>query len=288
MDSAGAVWTAGSEPDRGRPDLVDPFQAIALALVQGVTEFLPISSSAHLILVPALLGWPDQGLAFDVAVHVGSLAAVAVYLRRDLWDLARGWVRSVLLRGPPTPESRFAWMVLAATIPAGAAGLLAGDAVERYLRAPIVIAAANLAFALPLLAADRWGAAARGERSLTCAEAVLIGCAQALALIPGASRSGVTITAGLALGLTPRAAARFSFLLAVPVIVLAGGAEGFELLAAPNAVDWTWFGTGALIAAVSAYGCMSAFLALAARVGLWPFAAYRILLGAALLALLAP
>ena len=267
---------------------MDALHAIVLALVQGVTEFLPISSSAHLILVPAFLGWPDQGLAFDVAVHVGSLAAVAAYLRRDLRDLARGWVRSVFLRAPPGPESRLAWMLVVATIPVGAAGLLAGEAVERHLRTPIVIAAANLAFALPLLAADRWGSAARGERSLTLADAVLIGGAQALALIPGASRSGVTITAGLALGLTPRAAARFSFLLAVPVISLAGGAKGFELLTAREAVDWTWFGLGALVAAASAYGCMSAFMALIARVGLWPFAAYRIVLGAALLALLAP
>ena len=259
-----------------------------LALVQGVTEFLPISSSAHLILVPSLLGWPDQGLAFDVAVHVGSLAAVAAYLRRDLGGLARGWVRSALLRAPPTPESRLAWMLLAATIPVGAAGLLAGEAVERYLRTPLVIAAANLAFALPLLAADRWGSAARGERSLTLVDAVSIGCAQALALIPGASRSGVTITAGLALGLTPRAAARFSFLLAVPVISLAGGAKGFELLTGREAVDWRWFGLGALVAAASAYGCIHAFMALVVRVGLWPFAAYRIVLGAALLALLAP
>ena len=117
---------------------------------------------------------------------------------------------------------------------------------------------------------------------------MLIGCAQAFALVPGASRSGVTITAGLALGLTPRAAARFSFLLAVPVIVLAGGAKGFELAAAPGAVDWTWLGIGALVAGVSAYACIGVFLALVARVGLWPFAVYRIALGAILLALFAP
>ena len=266
---------------------MDAFQAIALALVQGVTEFLPISSSAHLILIPALLGRPDQGLAFDVAVHVGSLIAVVAYLHRDLRDLARGWARTVIRRGPSTPESRLAWVVIVATIPVGVAGLLAGEAVEQRLRAPIVIAVANLAFALPLLAADRWGPRTRGERSLTLTDAVLIGCAQALALVPGASRSGVTITAGLALGLTPRAAARFSFLLAVPVIALAGGAKGFELLSAPGGADWTWLTLGALVAAVSAYGCMHGLLVLVVRVGVWPFAAYRIVLGAALIALLA-
>ena len=267
---------------------MDPFQAIVLALVQGLTEFLPISSSAHLILVPALLGWPDQGLAFDVAVHVGSLAAVVAYLRRDLEALVRGWFRSVFRGRPFAPDSRMAWLVIAGTIPVGAAGLLAGEAVELHLRSPIVIAGANLAFALLLLAADRWGAGIRGEGSLTVRDAVLIGCAQALALVPGASRSGVTITAALALGLAPRAAARFSFLLAVPVIALAGGAKGVELAAAPGTVDWTWFGIGALVSALAAYACIGAFLALVARIGLWPFAAYRIALGAVLFALLAP
>ena len=261
-------------------------QVIVLALVQGITEFLPISSSAHLILVPFLLGWPDQGLAFDVAVHAGSLAAVLAYLRQDLRDLARGWLGSLARGGPSTPESRLAWVVIVATIPVAAAGLLAGDAVEEHLRAPAVIAVANLAFALPLLAADRWGHRTRDAQSLTLTDAVLIGCAQALALVPGASRSGVTITAGLALGLTPRAAARFSFLLAVPVIVLAGGAKGLELLSAPDPVDWAWLGLGALVAAASAYVCMHGLLALVVRVGVWPFAVYRILLGAALLALL--
>ena len=267
---------------------MDATHAIVLALVQGLTEFLPISSSAHLILVPALLGWPDQGLAFDVAVHVGSLAAVVAYFGRDLQDLARGWLRSVVRGRPFSPESRVAWMVIAGTVPAGVAGVLAGDAVEAHLRTPFVIAGANLVFALLLLAADRRGSGIRGEGSLTFRDAVLIGCAQALALVPGASRSGVTITAGLALGLDPRAAARFSFLLAIPIIALAGGAKGFELLAAPGAIDWTWFGLGALVAGVSAYACIGVFLALIARVGLWPFAAYRIVLGAALFVLLAP
>ena len=267
---------------------MDPAHAILLALVQGLTEFLPISSSAHLILVPVLLGLPDQGLAFDVAVHVGTLAAVVAYFRRDLGALAGGWARSVFGRGPSAPESRMAWMIIAATLPVAVAGLVAGEAVELHLRQPIVIAVANLVFAFALLAADRWGSGARGEGSLTLAGAMLIGCAQAFALVPGASRSGVTITAGLALGLSPRAAARFSFLLAVPVIALAGGAKGSELLAAPGAVDWTWLGIGALVAGASAYACIGVFLALVARVGLWPFAVYRIALGAVLLAVFAP
>lgn len=267
---------------------MDPAYAIVLALVQGLTEFLPISSSAHLILVPVLLGLPDQGLAFDVAVHVGALAAVVAYLRRDLGALAAGWVRSALRGRPFAAESRMVWMIIAATLPVAVVGLLAGEVVELRLREPIVIAVANLVFALLLLAADRCGSGTRGEGSLTIAGAMLIGCAQAFALVPGASRSGVTITAGLALGLTPRAAARFSFLLAVPVITLAGGAKGFELLAAPDAVDWLSLGIGALVAGVSAYACIGVFLAFVARVGLWPFAVYRIVLGALLLALLAP
>lgn len=277
----------GSEPGTTAA-VLDPAHAIVLALVQGLTEFLPISSSAHLILVPVLLGLPDQGLAFDVAIHVGTLAAVVAYLRRDLGALAGGWARSVLRGHPIAAESRMAWMIIAATLPVAVAGLLAGEVVELRLREPIVIAIANFVFAVLLLAADRWGSGTRGEGSLTIAGAMVIGCAQAFALVPGASRSGVTITAGLALGLTPRAAARFSFLLAVPVITLAGGAKGFELLAAPGAVDWVSLGIGALVAGVSAYACIGAFLALVARVGLWPFAVYRIALGAILLALLAP
>ena len=267
---------------------MEPLQAVVLALVQGLTEFLPISSSAHLILVPALLGWPDQGLAFDVAVHAGSLVAVVAYLRRDLAILASGWLRCILAGRPFASESRHAWMVIAATLPVGLAGLLAGDAVELHLRSPAVIAAANLVFALLLLGADRWGAGTRGDRSLTLRDAVFVGLAQALALIPGASRSGVTITAGLALGFAPRTAARFSFLLAVPVIALAGGAKGVELLAAPVAVDWIALGTGMLVAALAAYACIGAFLALVARIGLWPFAVYRIALGIVLLALFVP
>lgn len=266
---------------------MDTTHAVVLALIQGLTEFLPISSSAHLILVPALLGWPDQGLAFDVAVHAGSLAAVVAYLRRDLAELVRGWLRSVSRGRPFASESRLAWMVIAGTIPVGVAGLLAGEAVELHLRAPIVIAGANVLFALILLAAERLGSGTRGEGSLTVRDAVFIGCAQALALIPGASRSGVTITAGLALGLAPRAAARFSFLLAVPVIALAGAAKGTELLASPSSVDWSAFGIGVVVAAASAYACIGAFLALVARIGVWPFAAYRIALGAILLALFA-
>ena len=267
---------------------MDPIHAVVLALVQGLTEFLPISSSAHLILVPALLGWPDQGLAFDVAVHAGSLLAVIAFFRRDLANLVRGWLRSVSRAHPFAPESRMGWFVIVGTIPAGAAGLIAGEVVELHLRAPLVIAGANVVFAALLLAADRWGAGTRAEAGLTVRDAVLIGCAQALALIPGASRSGVTITAGLALGLAPRAAARFSFLLAVPIIALAAGAKAVELLAAPGTVDWTSFGLGALVAALSAYGCIGAFLALVGRVGLWPFAVYRIALGAALLAFVVP
>ena len=263
---------------------MDALQAIVLALVQGLTEFLPISSSAHLILIPALFGWPDQGLAFDVAVHVGSFTAVVVYFRRDLTSIAGGWLKSAARGRPFASDSRLGWMVLAGTIPAGICGLLAEGVIVRYLRDPLVIATANVVFALLLLVADRWGSRSRAEDTLTVRDAVLIGCAQALALVPGASRSGVTITAGLALGLTRRAAARFSFLLAVPIIALAGGAKGFDLLAEPGGVDWTWFVAGAVVAGGSAYACIGAFLALLERIGLWPFVVYRIGLGALIVA----
>lgn len=267
---------------------METLHAVVLALIQGLTEFLPISSSAHLILVPSLLGWEDQGLAFDVAAHVGSLIAVLFFLRRELCELGSAWARSLAPGGDrTTPAARLAWAVLLGTIPVAVVGFFAGEQVERHLRSLPVIAVANLVFALPLLAADRWGRKTRQEGQLSLGAAVLIGCAQVFALVPGVSRSGVTITAGLALGLTARAAARFSFLLAVPVIALAGAAEGQALLASAAPIDWWRFAIALVVAGVSALLCMHAFLALVTRIGLWPFVVYRLALGGVLLALFA-
>ncbi len=260
------------------------WQELLLALIQGLTEFLPISSSAHLILFPRLMGWQDQGLAFDVAVHVGTLAAVLLYFRRDLARMIRDWTRSLAGRAL-TPEARLAWGVLLGTIPVGLSGLLFKDVIETTLRSPLVIALATLAFGLLLWWADRRGRRVRDEYSLDWRDILVIGLAQALALIPGTSRSGITITAGLLLGLTRQGAARFSFLLSIPVIALAGLLKTRDLILGEVPLPWTDLLLGAVVSGIVAYLSIHYFLLLLERVGLLPFVIYRLILGTVLLAL---
>ena len=259
-------------------------QIIVLALVQGLTEFLPISSSAHLILVPVLTDWPDQGLSFDIAVHVGTLIAVIVYFRAELIVMTRDWLVSLTGRAS-TRSSRLAWAVLFGTVPVGLAGLLGKSYVEAYLRSPLVIAIATIVFGVLLWVAYIRGRRQRDEYDMGWLDVAIVGCAQVLALIPGTSRSGITITAALLRGLTAEAAARFSFLLSIPVIALAG------LLLAKDAVEanhvWIWQDLllGTAISAVAAYICIVYFLRLLNRIGMTPFVIYRLLLGAVLLVL---
>ncbi|MFV9615002.1 MAG: undecaprenyl-diphosphate phosphatase [Gammaproteobacteria bacterium] len=262
---------------------MDTLQIIVLALVQGLTEFLPISSSAHLILVPLVTDWPDQGLAFDVAVHVGTLTAVVVYFRTEIKTMFIAWLAS--LKGRHTEDSKLAWAVLIGTIPVGLAGLLFKDYISDELRTPLVIATTTIIFGLLLGYAGWTGKRRRDEHSLSWKDIIIIGCAQAVALIPGTSRSGITITAGLMLGLTASAAARFSFLLSIPVIVLAGGVETLDYLKVANMGDMKDLVYGALISAFSAYLCIHFFLMLLEKIGMTPFVIYRLLLGLVLLSL---
>ena len=262
---------------------MDIIQIIVLALVQGLTEFLPISSSAHLILVPILTGWEDQGLAFDVAVHVGTLSAVVFYFRREISTMFLAWLAS--LKGRHSEDSRLAWGVLIGTVPVGIVGLLFKDYIADNLRTELVIAITTILFALLLWYADWSGKRARDEHTLGWKDIIIIGCAQAVALIPGTSRSGITITAGLMLGLTAKASARFSFLLSIPVIVLAGGLETLDYLQVASASDINDLLIGALISGVSAYLCISVFLKLLEHMGMTPFVIYRLILGAVLLSL---
>lgn len=262
---------------------MDWIQVVLLALLQGLTEFLPISSSAHLILLPVITGWPDQGLAFDVAVHVGTLLAVVLYFRAEIIELFNGWLRSVSGKGLDR-EGKLAWAVILGTIPVGLAGLLFEHVIETSLRGPLVIAAATIVFALFLWAADRMRGV-RDEHQMTWKDVAVIGIAQALALIPGTSRSGITMTAGLMMGLNRMAAARFSFLLSIPVIVLAGGFETMELLESPGEVDWSVLGGGTLLAFLAAYAAIHLFLKWLPRVGMLPFVIYRLILGTVLFAL---
>lgn len=258
------------------------WQEIVLALIQGLTEFLPISSSAHLILFPRLMDWADQGLAFDVAVHVGTLGAVLLYFRRELAAMTRDWLQSLLTRRL-TAEARLAWGVLLGTIPVGLAGLLFKDFIATSLRSPGVIALATIGFGLLLWWADRRGRRTRDEYSLGWKDVLVIGLAQALALIPGTSRSGITITAGLMLGLTRAGAARFSFLLSIPVITLAGLLEARDLYQGTAPLPWTDLLLGAAVSGIVAYLTIHYFLALLERIGLLPFVIYRLLLGLVLL-----
>lgn len=256
---------------------MDIIHTLILAFIQGVTEFLPISSSAHLILPSLLLGWEDQGLAFDVAVHVGTLAAVVIYFRKDLIELTCGWFGQFSSRSQ-SPESRLGWSLIIATVPAGLAGLIFHDLIATHLRSIWVLATTTLVFGLLLGLADRRTSSSRSMSDMTWRVALIVGAAQALALIPGTSRSGITMTAALFLGFSRMDAARFSFLLSIPIIALSGGFQALEVGAQAN-TDWMRLLLGAAVSFISAYACIHLFLGIINRLSLMPFVIYRLLLG---------
>lgn len=256
-------------------------QIVTLALLQGLTEFLPVSSSAHLILLPVIAGWSDQGLAFDVAVHVGTLCAVMLYFRHSLFAMARDGV-TALAEKRLVGESRLALLVVVATLPVIIGGLLLGGLADGILRAPLVIALTTIVFGLALFWASR-RAGERGVPDLRLADALVIGLAQVVAIIPGTSRSGITMTAGMLMGLSATASARFSFLLSIPTIALAGGWKTLSLVTGMEGAAWWPMVAGALLAGVAAYLCIGVFLALVARIGMTPFVVYRLALGVVLL-----
>jgi len=265
---------------------VSSLQVVVLAIVQGLTEFLPISSSGHLVLVPSAFGWSDQGMAFDVAVHFGSLAAVLTYFRGDIAALLQG--SGQLLSGRlESFDARFALALALGTVPAAVAGLLLAGWIGDHMRSPSVIVVTLSGYAVLMLLADRFGRKERVLLDVGYKDALLIGIAQALALVPGTSRSGVTITAAMALGFERTDAARFSFLLAVPVILLATIYELAVMLRADTAIAWGQLITGAVISGVVAYLSIQFFMRFVNRVGLLPFAIYRLVLAAAILYVLA-
>ncbi|RFA29835.1 undecaprenyl-diphosphatase [Alkalilimnicola ehrlichii] len=266
-------------------------EIIVLAVLQGLTEFLPISSSAHLILVPLLTEWKDQGLAFDVAIHIGSLIAVMLYFRREIQRMTWQWVESVRRRDVSNQDARLAWAVVWGTIPVGLAGLALKGLIEGDMRTDIggvVMAVSLIVFGLLLGWADWKHRGTRNEYNLTWKDVLIIGCAQAIALIPGTSRSGITITAGLMVGLSREASARFSFLLSIPVIILAGGLMTVDLIRVQTEVDWWSMFLGIVISGISAYLCIHYFLAFIRRIGMQPFVIYRLVLGGILLYIFLP
>jgi undecaprenyl-diphosphatase len=258
---------------------VDWLQIITLALVQGITEFLPISSSAHLILVAQFGAWADQGLAFDVAVHLGTLTAVCVYFRDDLQRYVGSGSRFLIGRGMDD-DCQELLKVAAATVPVVIAGFLLQDQVEGSWRSIGTIGAATIIFGVVLAVADGFRG---GRQTVTWSQALLIGLAQTLALVPGTSRSGITISAALFLGLTRSAASRFSFLLSIPTIAGAALLTGVELAASPEPTRWADLAVGAALSGLSAYLCISTFLALIERTGMKPYVMYRLALGGLLL-----
>ena len=272
---------------------------VVLALIQGITEFLPVSSSAHLIFPSQILGWQDQGLAFDVAVHLGTLLAVIVYYYRDLVQIAGHTLLSIVKRSN-TPQSRLGWYIVLATIPAGLAGLVLEGYISTIARSIHVIAYTTIGFGLLLGLASylnrkmNWNTVVNvpqgrpdSLRRMTLVQTIIIGLAQALALIPGTSRSGITLTAGLFLGLRPEAAARFSFLLSIPIIIASALLEGYKLVVyEPQGANPIEMLIGITISFITALIVISMFMRYISKSGMALFVIYRLLLGAVLLYLI--
>ncbi len=258
--------------------------AVVLGVVQGLTEFLPISSSAHLRIVPAFLGWADPGAPFTAVTQLGTLAALLVYFRVDLWRIARAWTGGLI--NPAirrTLEARLGWYIGLGTIPIAVLGVMFRSEIENGARSLPLIGATLVVFGLLLLAADRLGHRRRGVGTLNTRDAVMIGIAQAAALVPGVSRSGATISAGLLCGLERAAAARYSFLLSVPAVVLSGL---FQLRTLNGSgADLTATVVATLLAFVTGYASIALLLRFLAHHSTSPFVVYRVVVGLLVLSL---
>ena len=260
-------------------------QIIVLALIQGITEFLPISSSGHLLLVPVVTGWPDQGLLTDVMVHMGSFLAVVVYFWRDCVNLTLGGLD--LLRGRMTAWGKLALLIVLGTIPAVAFGLFLDKVgfMDVVRQMPQVVAWNAIIFGVLLYLCDRYGLSIRRMSDMTWAPAIIIGLAQAIAIIPGTSRSGITMTAARALGFERPEAARFAFLLGIPAIAGAGILQLGDAVAAGESITFGMLLTAVLTFFV-ALGTITVLMRLVRFMSFLPFAVYRVALGVVLLALI--
>jgi undecaprenyl-diphosphatase len=265
------------------------FQAVVLALVQGITEFLPISSSAHFALAPWLFGWPDLDVKFEIALHFGTLLAVLCYFARD-W--AQILAQAMGFNYSPDPDlrlnRRLLWLLVAATVPIAVAGLVFEHEAETTFRNPVIIGSMLIGVGLLMLAADRWGPKSRSTGSVTVGDAILIGASQALAVVPGTSRSGITIAVGLFRGLDRQSAARFSFLLSTPAVAAAAAKSAFDVYhaggTAPEAPA-TILAVGFLVSAITGVLVISLFLRFLRTHSLKFFVYYRIIFGIVILVL---
>lgn len=266
-------------------------QALILGLVQGLTEFLPISSSAHLRISSELLFNADAGASFTAVTQLGTEAAVLIYFAKDIWRLVRTWFQGLVDAGARrTVEYRIAWLVILGSLPIGVLGYVFRDDVRTSARNLWLISTVLVVFALVLAAAERWGAQRRQVNQLSLRDGIIMGGAQALALIPGVSRSGATISAGLSLGLSREAATRYSFLLAIPAVVASG------VFSVPDVLDRGGSGlqpsvpqmvVATLVAFIVGYASIAWLLRWVAHHSVYVFAGYRVLLGVAVLAMLA-
>ncbi|MDA0207444.1 MAG: undecaprenyl-diphosphate phosphatase [Acidobacteria bacterium] len=268
--------------------------ALILALVQALTEFLPVSSSAHLILTPWLLGWPYHGLLFDIALHLGTLVAVLLYFAKTWVRIAFLAIGREVLKPKPGEidhdlyaNPRLLWLLVAATFPAGISGLFLKDFIESVLRSPAVIGVMLIVVGLLMAAVEKRGGLIRDLNRVSFGDAMTVGCAQALALIPGTSRSGITITTAMFLEITRHSAARFSFLLSTPIILGAGlkaFLDAMETGGIPPEMH-TAFAVGVIASAIFGYAVISLFLRYLQKATLKVFVYYRVILGVIVLAL---
>lgn len=266
---------------------MEHLQIILLSIIQGLTEFLPISSSGHLILAPQVFNFQDQGLALDAILHLGTLLAIIIFFRQDLSKL----LFSLINRGQDPKTRQLAISILLASFPAGIVGLLGKEMIETHVRAPELVAINLLVWSGVFFIADRYSARRKNNETplydMRLGQVMLVGCAQALALLPGTSRSGITIAAGLFSNLSHTAAARFSFLLGTPIIMAAGLHSLVSWFAEPEkhlAYTNVQLGLGFIVSFAVGYLSISLLLKIVARVGLLPFIIYRVVLALFILA----
>jgi len=267
---------------------VDAFQAIVLGIVQGLTEFLPISSSGHLLIVPALLGWEDPGSAFTAVTQLGTMAAVLLYFRKDLWNIAKAWFLSLWLKPElrGTLDARMGWYIGLGTLPVAVFGLLFNDQIEDGARSLYLVGTTLIVLGLALLLAEKVAKHERPLEDIKARDAVVIGFAQAMALIPGVSRSGATITAGLFFGFDRAAAARYSFLLSVPAVVLSGLFE-MRKIGDPGGAGAVETALATLAAFIVGYAAIAWLLRWLTSHSTMIFVVYRVALGLLVIALTA-
>lgn len=262
-------------------------EAVVLGVVQGLTEFLPISSTAHLRIVPALLGWEDPGAAYSAVIQLGTVVAVLAYFWKDIFRLTKAFLRGLVDRQPfGTEDSRLAWFVGIGTIPISIIGLLFKTAIKTSLRSLYVISASLIILAVVLYLVERYASHKRTMSDLTLKDGIIVGFWQALALIPGSSRSGTTITGALSLGLRREDAARYSFLLSIPATTLAGLLELKDLLEATSRPSIAAMVVGTVVSFIAGIAAISGLLAFVKTRSMFVFVIYRIALGVLLLGML--